>query len=852
MNSEIFYDKISENVLNENDFSADFNILYSRDRATIPNERLFLSYKRLLESAAILACSKNENHKSVALSIVSEMMENKIDHQSIHAAIELIFLRLGVFPGLSLSITDYGYADYMNIWNGGKTRKLTPALASEVLGKEITNRIKMEDTFTFLTDFQAQVLQFLNEKKNISISAPTSAGKSHVLKQYIIECLKKNNEFIAIYIVPTRALISQVQSDLKQSLKTHDLSEIDVYTSSFEVVGEGKKEYDKVIMVLTQERLQTIEGKCDKLDVDLLIVDEAQKVEKGARGILLEDSIQQIISWNPKSQYVFISPFTENPEKIGKVFNCPNVEVIHSHFSPVNQNLFLVDEVENDIEIALFNKELRKKIMTYTYPVRQKIPVASYKRKGWVAINLIKEAPTMIYCNDPGQCKKTAGYLSEQKDIQAVNPEVIEVISYLSKHIHKEYYLIDYLKRGIAYHYGSVPASVRRAVETLFENKSIDYICCTSTLMEGVNFPAKNIILHNPRIGKEEMKALDYLNVAGRAGRLMKDFNGNIYAIDIDKWPGFKPHLEDRKHMITSSMETVISEKKDTIIQHLREYIKSRNNKDVEAAVTRFIMKEVKKGNKEFVGQLLERNTDLIEKDLDLIVDHLKEIVDKLVIPGPVILNNLSIDPRLQNSLYLELSKLSIPPIPRHPSTGSRFYDQMAAILSLTNKYFQRGWSEAQIRMFNMFTCEWAREKSLGEMINRQINYTEKNNNGSLTKKQINDVIDDVIKLVNNTVRFEIHRDISAYINILSFINQEKGLNLNIDEKVGYYLELGASTPTTITIINNGLPRTSALILKKYLRSDIRDFKTIQKELVTHLDEIKKELPSFMIEGLFY
>lgn len=848
----MFYERISNNILDENDFSADFNILYSRDQTTIPNERLFLSYKRLLESAAILACSKNENHKSVALSIVSEMMENKIDHQSIHAAIELVFLRLGVFPGLSLSITDYGYADYMNIWNGGKTRKLTPALASEVLGKEITNRIKMEDTFTFLTDFQAQVLQSLNKKKNISISAPTSAGKSHVLKQYIIECLKENNEFTVIYIVPTRALISQVQSDLKHSLKTYGLSEIDVYTSSFEVVGEGKKEYDKVIMVLTQERLQTIEGKCDKLNVDLMIVDEAQKVEKGARGILLEDSIQQIISWNPRSQYVFISPFTENPKKIGEVFNCADVEVIHSHFSPVNQNLFLVDEVETEIEISLFNEELRKKIMTYIYPVRQKIPTASYKRKGWVAINLIKEGPTMIYCNDPDKCKKTANYLNGLRDIQETNKGVQEVISYLSKHIHKEYYLIDYLKHGVAYHYGSVPASVREAVENLFEKKYIDYMCCTSTLMEGVNFPAKNIILHNPRIDNKGMGALDYLNIAGRAGRLMKDFNGNIYAIDIDRWPGFKPHLEDKKHMITSSMENVISEKKDAIIKHLREYIKSKKNEDVEAAVTRFIMKEVKKGNKEFVGQLLERNADLKEKDLDLIVNHLEKIVNKLEIPGHVILNNLSIDPRLQNSLYLDLSKRSVPPIPLHPSTGKRFSDQMAAILSLTNKYFQRGWTDKQVGFFNMFACEWTREKSLGEMINRQIDYRAKNNNGSLTKKQINDEIDDVIKLVNNTVRFEIHRDLAAYINILSYVNQEKRLGLNIDEKVGYYLELGASTSTTITMINNGLPRPSALILKKYLRSDIRDFKTIQKELITHLDEIKKELPSFMIEGLFY
>ncbi|MFW6122417.1 MAG: DEAD/DEAH box helicase, partial [Petrotogales bacterium] len=591
-----FYCDISNNILSEDEFYSDFNLLYSRRPDTIPEERLYRLYKRLLESAAIFACS-SEYHQRIALNIVSQMIEKDSKNENIQAAIELILLRLGVFPGLYLSIKKRGYKDFMNLWNGGKIRKMPPALASEVLSKEILNRVEIEDEYTYLTDFQSQVLHSLGDNKNISISAPTSAGKSHVLKQYIIECMKNNEEFIAVYIVPTRALISQVQTDIRKALREVGLSGIDVYTSSFEVVGEGKKQYNRAVMVLTQERLQSIEGKCDRLDIDLMIVDEAQKVEGTDRGIVLEDSIQQIIEWNPHSQYIFLSPYTDNPEKIGKVFNCSNVEVIHSRFSPVNQNLFLVDKVENNLEVSLFNREVKKKIMTYQIHIRGKYPKAQYKRKAFVAVNVLTDGPTMIYCNKPLYCKKTAGYLSDFQDFQDSSQEVLDVISYLSHYIHRDYYLIDYLKRGVAYHYGSVPASVRRAIENLFEKKAINYVCCTSTLMEGVNFPAKNIILLNPRIDNKGMKVLDYLNIAGRAGRLKKDFNGSIYAIDIDTWAGFKPHIEDKEHTVTSAMETVISEKKDAIIQHLKDYANTRNNKDVEAAVTRFIIKEVKKGD---------------------------------------------------------------------------------------------------------------------------------------------------------------------------------------------------------------------------------------------------------------
>ena len=851
MNTEEFYIKLSDNILKTDTFYNDLNALYSKKPDTISKENLLLIYKRLLESSSIFACSINEKHRNVALSIISEMIENNISNENVQAAIELILMRLGVFPGLRLSIDNMGFADYFNIWNGETTVRLPPALASEILYKELSNKITIENKSTFLTDFQAQILHSLRNKNNISISAPTSAGKSHVLKQYVIECLKNNDRFTVIYIVPTRALIYQVQMDLKKTLRDYGLSDVDVYTSTFEVVGEGKKPYERVIMVLTQERLQSIEGNCDRLNVDLMIVDEAQKVEIKERGIILEDSIQQIIKWNPNSQFVFISPFTDNPEIIGSIFGCPDVKVLRSNFSPVNQNLFLVDVDRNKLHISLFNKELRKKIMTYTSPYPQKIPVPSYKRKSWVAVNLLKDGPTMIYCNNPNQCKETANELHNLLDYKEVDSPVKDVISYLSKYIHKDYFLIDYLKKGVAYHYGSVPASVRKAIENLFESRSLDFVCCTSTLMEGVNFPAKNIILHNPRIDREKMGALDYLNIAGRAGRLMKDFTGNIYAIDIDNWPGYKPHLEDKKHKITSAMETVIDNKKDAIINHLGKYVKTRNNKDVETAVTRFIIKEVKKGNKEFVGQLLERNSDLKERDLNMIIEYVKKIVEELDIPGEVILNNLSLDPRLQNHLYQELLNNHSPPTPIHPNAGRRFSDNIKSILTLTNKCFQRGWSDKQIAMFNIFTCEWASEKTLGEMIKRQIKFKSNNNLTPLNKKEINKIIDEVINIVNNKVRFEIHRDIAAYINILSYINDAYNFNLSMDDKVGYYLEIGASTPTTITMVNNGLPRTTAIILKKYLHPDIQEFKTIQKELLPRESEIKKELPAFMLESLY-
>src|SRR5690606_41825818 len=66
----------------------------------------------------------------------------------------------------------------------------------------------------------------------------------------------------------------------------------------------------------------------------------------------------------------------------------------------------------------------------------------------------------------------------------------------------------------------SLPAHVRHVVEICFKEGILDTLFCTTTLMQGVNLPAKNIIIWNPKVGDEKLSGYDYTNLRGRAGRL--------------------------------------------------------------------------------------------------------------------------------------------------------------------------------------------------------------------------------------------------------------------------------------------------------------------------------------------
>ena len=113
-----------------------------------------------------------------------------------------------------------------------------------------------------------------------------------------------------------------------------------------------------------------------------------------------------------------------------------------------------------------------------------------------------------------------------------------ELIEYYSNTIHKNYSLCNTLKEGVAYHHGKLPAHVRRTLEKAIVKKEVMNVVCTTTLLQGVNMPAQNVIIRNPHLylkksdDAAELSNYEMANLRGRAGRLLKDFIGRTYVLD--------------------------------------------------------------------------------------------------------------------------------------------------------------------------------------------------------------------------------------------------------------------------------------------------------------------------------
>jgi hypothetical protein len=65
-----------------------------------------------------------------------------------------------------------------------------------------------------------------------------------------------------------------------------------------------------------------------------------------------------------------------------------------------------------------------------------------------------------------------------------------------------------------------------------FEEGKLKVLLCTSTLIEGVNTAAKNVIVYDSKLNKKSLDSFTFNNIRGRSGRMFRHFIGHVYVFD--------------------------------------------------------------------------------------------------------------------------------------------------------------------------------------------------------------------------------------------------------------------------------------------------------------------------------
>lgn len=681
------------------------------------------------------------------------------------------------------------------------------ALRVQQSNSDIEHTIIVNDKIFLLNRFQKEVYSAYKHNETISISAPTSAGKSYILCTLLLEELTEGHKNI-VYVVPTRALISQVETDLRALLKQYNLeSQTNVTT----VPPQEDVDIEKSnIFVFTQERLHWFLYGNSNVRVDILIVDEAHKIEDGNRGILLQQKIEDVVKTNPTIKVFFSSPFTSNPEiLLENVINDSRKCKVNTQFVAVNQNLLYVTQVPRKIKEWQIQLCTIEKNILLGYVIMTDRPTSERHKVVHIAYQTLNRGGCLIYSNGAADAEDTASLLFDLRPELTVDSEVEELIDLVKKTIHAKYVLAKVLSKGIAFHYGNMPLLIRNEIERLFSVGKIEYLICTSTLLEGVNLPAKSIIIRKPSRGKgNPLNQNDFWNLAGRAGRLGKEYSGNIFCIEPSKW-AIQPEPNKTKQEIKRALN-IVESKGDELLDYIRRGAPRReaiDRPDLDAAFGYF-----------YIRYVLEKEKAPSTPFYDRLLQELETVQSKITLPNFIIKKNPGISPLAQQSLYnyfAEHIDIIDTLIPVYPNDSNAFeeYKNLVGVIGQTISYYPQQLNASRA----ILLISWMSGKPLSYLIRRSYeSYLRKN-----YSKKLPEVIREVMDNVESFVRYQFAKDSSCYVDILRYVLELNG-KLSLLESIpqlSLWLEFGVSQKTHLSLLALGLSRNTVLELANYIIS---------------------------------
>lgn len=776
------------------------NFLYQKDDVVLTEKE----FDDVLRFADILSRSSGAEGRNRAYKIISLLYDAYKDDIQFQCYANSILTKLGNFASLNLAVGNSETVD-----------TLETALEKEI--KRVYQKVPFSNLV--FTDPQYQLFEAMKDSNHFSFSGPTSFGKSFIMDAFIQYIITERHGIDNIVIlVPTRALINQVTTRLKKTItdKNYRVLAHPVVPMIY------KNRMLKYVFVFTPERLISYLGEKENPVINYMFVDEAHKIiaEKDSRSPLYYHAI--LLAERKSIKLYFASPNIPNADVFLQLFEKSVDEQMIIKESPVSQNRFFVDYVEGNGRMFT---ETGDDII---------LDDLGKKEYGYVSKLLCKlgrNCKNIVYCNTVADTIDFA--LQFSKNLPEKSDSRVEsLIELIKTYVHKDYFLIDCLKKGVAFHFGRLPQRIRQRIENLFEEKVIDYMFCTSTLLEGVNLPAKNIFIFSNAIGNSKFSDIDFWNLAGRAGRLSKELSGNIICVRIEdkknRWDTPRKDLKVVRNKKIDDVQPIVIKGQKNFYTNLERSLRA---KDFTRANYSQTEKEVwdHYANIVFTHQVSKTDSILMSNFLRKNIDgkRLLERMDKENhIPIHILEQCSNIKVSYQNNIWEKISGVE------------KAFPEEITIQScqgvLEKMYDYYNWEEEEskgrnpmvkqrtrLQYFAVLMYSWMKSTPLNMMITNIINYYKKkgeiwDKNEKIpfdpnNRNQINLVINNLISDIDNALRFKIKNYFLNYYLIVSEKIGKECAGTNWSD----YVEYGTTDNVIIELQNIGIPRHLSMMIKE-------------------------------------
>ena len=379
----------------------------------------------------------------------------------------------------------------------------------------------------------------LTSDRSLTVSLPTSSGKTLMAEFRIAAALQRHPGSKVIYVAPYRLLARQVARELKQGLSKlgHAVQDLG---SGFDL--EAPDEFGDVV-VCTPERLDALLRRATKdqacgalfAECSVLVFDEMHLLGRSGRGPRFEMILARMRVKYPDMPLLLLSAASQGVDEIAQWLTDGRVSTgsrrptgtIEVAWRPNGQFAQRVDRRQPSIvgELARTTKPLKDAAGLMGRLTSEYIPALAVCTQRAHSESL---AQTIVE-TDPIGCRAWVENLSSAQRVA-----LSEVVESVSQILGEKHPLVGCLQNGVAFHHAGVPAYLLSLIEDLSRQGVLKAVAATTTVAEGADLPFRTVVIPHlnfqGRTGKLERDL--YLNIIGRAGRVNVSVEGLVVILD--------------------------------------------------------------------------------------------------------------------------------------------------------------------------------------------------------------------------------------------------------------------------------------------------------------------------------
>ncbi len=682
---------------------------------------------------------------------------------------------------------------------------------------------KTESGF-ILDSEQKDVLDtFENADSKLFLSAPTSFGKTFLLKEIIYR--HRENYSNIVIVLPTVALLIEVTEEIDDFNEKHSLG-YTIYNSIYKDLELSERN----IFILTPERVLRLLAIVPDIELDFFFFDEIYKIDEDV-ALSSEDDV------NDKIELGNDNPQRDEQDHRAVAFRLALYFLLKKCNSCYLAGPFIeLNNLKDGFNKMLEKHHIATKEITFIPTLKNKIdfhgktykyssPFENYNESTpsnkpiekliYVAnrLQFSKTNQAIVYCLYPAYTEQHAREFSDSyKDPSPIDSSIQMFIEHLKNNYNfsfggkrssfDSWDLVYALRNQIGIHNGKFPKYFQREIMRRFNDGAMSTLFCTSTIVEGVNTNAKTVVVYNNPSGKtDEGKKFLLLNINGRAGRYQHHFIGNIVylsdkSLKIVNCAGisldFKPY---NTKLLLSDLD----------LENVDDEDLSFNNKTRKAAL---------KFNKQLLpddvfeqNRLIERKKQ--ERILSIILDRVE--------------------------LFIGIEKASI--------EDFIYRDYFEAILNI--------WSEigeikpTQVKAIKSFSINYAKNSYRGVLEYGFSQYDSQTDE----HKFANETYRKVFRNVKDTIEYQLPRIISLFESLIIRAFEIKKIQLSkpIDlSNIIRFFEIGATSPLGIDMVEKAIPIVTVKKIDRIrfntaeLEGQRKEFEKLFMQIANQFDQYEK------------